>query len=315
MRDTSAETTLCAENAQGWRTQQPRALGRGRHPVLMTRRYYSSRRQPGHITLEELYVKLRNLFLLFRDKNYFKGKAGITKTEFPQAIMFEAAIALTFQPFPITDTKGWMRQDLTEDHVFDTLEFLYDHVSRPGEIVPMTTETGFNYYDHDGYDDDIGRAEFRQMANSFLSDYRSGYELTEDGIILALGADGLRHILDADIPPYDELNVDSKVRNAITKWRNRHLSFEAKKEAIRELADVFEWLKKTKGLSAVLDGKDESAIFDLANNFAIRHHNPKQETNYDPAIWYAWMFHFYLATYHAAIRLLIKREKGNQSAT
>jgi hypothetical protein len=255
-------------------------------------------------------VKLRNLFLLFRDKNYFKGKAGITQTEFPEAIMYKAAIALTFQPFPITDTKGWMRQDLTEDHVFDTLEFLYDHVSRPGDIVPMTTETGFNYYDHDGYDDSIGRAEFRQIANSFLSDYKSGYELTEDGIILALGADGLRQILDADIPHYDEANVDSKVRNAITKWRNRHLSFEAKKEAIRELADVFEWLKKTKGLSAVLDSKDESAIFDLANNFAIRHHNPKQKTNYDPAIWYSWMFHFYLATYHAAVRLLIKYEKG-----
>jgi len=272
----------------------------------MTRRYYSSRKQPGHITLEELYVKLRSLYLLFRDKNYFKGKAGITSTDFPDAVMHEAAIALTFQPFPFK----WRVEDLTEDHVFDTLEFLYDHVSRPGEWVSMTSETGFNYYDYEDYDDNAGRAEFRQTANSFLADYKAGYELSEDGTVLALGTDGLRQILDADIPSYDEINVDSKVRNAIAKWRNRHLSFEEKKEAIRELADVFEWLKKTKGLSAVLDGKDESAIFDLANNFAIRHHNPKQKTNYDPAIWYSWMFHFYLATYHAAIRLLIKHEKG-----
>ncbi len=91
------------------------------------------------------------------------------------------------------------------------------------------------------------------------------------------------------------------------KWRNRHLALPEKREAIRELADVFEWLKKTKGLTAVLDGKDEAAIFDLANNFAIRHHNPKQKTNYDPVIWYSWIFHFYLATYHAAIRLLLRK--------
>ena len=86
-----------------------------------------------------------------------------------------------------------------------------------------------------------------------------------------------------------------------------------KREAIRELADVFEWLKKTKGLATVLDGKDESAIFDLANNFGIRHHNPNQKANYDRAIWYSWIFHFYLATYHAAVRLLIKKEQERSS--
>jgi hypothetical protein len=90
------------------------------------------------------------------------------------------------------------------------------------------------------------------------------------------------------------------------------LSLSERKEAIRELADVFEWLKKTRDLGSVLDGKDESAIFDIANNFAIRHHNPKQKANYDRAIWYSWIFHFYLATYHAAIRLLVKKEKDSK---
>jgi hypothetical protein len=75
------------------------------------------------------------------------------------------------------------------------------------------------------------------------------------------------------------------------------------------MADVFEWLKKAKNLAGVLDKKDESVIFDLANNFAVRHHNPNQKINYDRAIWYSWIFHFYLATYHAAVRLLIKHEK------
>jgi hypothetical protein len=276
----------------------------------MTRRYYSSRKNPQSLTLDTLYWKLQNLYLLFRNKGYFKGKAGITETYLPESIKNEAALHLTFQLFPLAK---WSQPDVTEDHVFDAIEFLYDYVARPGEWTSMTDRTGFSYYDYDGYDDEAGRSDFREKANAFLADYKSGYELTEEGIVLALGTDGLQHILDAEIIPYDEVNVDSKVRSAITKWRNRHLSLTEKKEAIRELADVFEWLKKSKNLGAVLDKKDESAIFDLANNFALRHHNPKQKTNYDRVIWYSWIFHFYLATYHASVRLLIKHEMGTKS--
>jgi hypothetical protein len=277
----------------------------------MTRRYYSSRNKPKNITLEELYQKLQVLYLLFRDKDFFKGKAGITKENLSDAVMHEAVLDLGFQPFPITK---WSPENITEDRIFDALEFLYDHVSKPGEWVGMTNETGWNYYDYSSYDDETGQEEFRNRSNAFLADYKTGFELTEEGIILARGTDGLQHILDAEIIPYDEENVDSKVRNAITKWRNRHLSLSEKKEAIRELADVFEWLKKTKELGTVLDGKDESALFDLANNFSIRHHNPNQKINYDRAIWYSWIFHFYLATYHAAIRLLIKKEKNRPTS-
>lgn len=269
----------------------------------MARRYYSSRTKPGRLTLQDLHWKIQNLYLFFRDKDFFKQKAGITSYSLPAGIKHKAALVLTFQPFPIDE---WPKEELTEDHVFDVLEFLYDHVSQPGELTRMTSETGFNYDDYDSYDDEAGKEEFRNTANMFLADYRKGFELTKDGTILALGGDGLQYILDAEIVPYDEKNVDSKVRNAIVKWRNRHLSQAGKKEAIRELADVFEWLKKTKKLDTVLDRKDESAIFDIANKFAIRHHNPDQKSSYDFSIWYSWMFHFYLATYHAAVRSLIK---------
>jgi hypothetical protein len=275
----------------------------------MTRRYYSSRNNPRSLTLEELYWKLQNLYLMFFNKDYFKGKAGIYIHNPPHAIKHEAALALNFELFPIAE---WPQDAITEDHIFDAIEFLYDHVSKPGELVGMTTESGYNYEDYGSYDDQAGQEEFRNKANIFLADYKTGFELTKDGIILARGTDGLQHILDAEIIPYDEANVDSKVRNAIAKWRNRHLSLSEKKEAIRELADVFEWLKKTKGLDSVLDGKDESAIFDIANNFGIRHHDPKQKTNYDLSIWYSWIFHFYLATYHAAIRLLLKKGKNTK---
>lgn len=292
--------------SRNWRIAHTTVKLKGDRNHPMTRRYYATRKQPGNLTLDDLYMKFQNLYLLFRERDYFKEKAGITDRDLPDAMRYEAAIVLTFQPFPITK---WSADEITQDHVFETLEFLHDHVSKPHDWGPMTNESGFNYSDYRDYDEEVGREEFRTRANVFLPDYGPGYELAKDGTVVALGTDGLQFILKADIEPYDELNVDCKVRNAISKWRNRHASLDDKKEAIRELADVFEWLKKTKGLSTVMDSKDESAIFDLANNFAIRHHNPKQKSNYDRAIWFSWIFHFYLATYHAAIRLLIKRDK------
>ena len=79
------------------------------------------------------------------------------------------------------------------------------------------------------------------------------------------------------------------------------------------LADVFEYLKKAHGLQSVLDKQDDSDLFQIVNAFAIRHHNPTQKSKYDKGIWYSWMFHFYLATYHANVRLIIKRKSDSLS--
>src|SRR5258708_39202639 len=131
----------------------------------MARRYYSSRNQPASLSLEELYWKLQHLYLLFREGDHFKSKAGITGAVLPKKIQLAAARALDFQPFPITK---WTGDDITEDHIFDVLEFLCDYVSKPGEWGLVTNNTGYNYNDYEDYDDEAGRAEFRDSANAFL---------------------------------------------------------------------------------------------------------------------------------------------------
>jgi hypothetical protein len=68
-------------------------------------------------------------------------------------------------------------------------------------------------------------------------------------------------------------------------------------------------------LQSALSKKDSSDLFNIVNNFEIRHHNPDQKTQYDKGIWYAWMFHFYLASYHATVRLILKARSAKQSAT
>lgn len=142
-----------------------------------------------------------------------------------------------------------------------------------------------------------------------LADFGDRFELGEDGQIRANVTGGLEHIIGAQIVPFDEVNVDSQVRSAIAKWRKRHPTLQDKQEAIRLNADVFEWRKKAKHLEKALANKDESDLFNIANNFAIRHRHPAQKRNYDQSIWCNWIFDFYLATYHAAVRLLLKQQK------
>jgi hypothetical protein len=153
-------------------------------------------------------------------------------------------MCLSFEMFPVTK---WATHEITEDHVFETLEFLYDHVAQPGELVDMASDTGYRYTDYDEYDQKAGREEFRRNANAFLADYKSGFELTKEGHVLALASDGLQHILNAEILPYDEVNVDSKVRRAIIKWRNRHLSPEEKKSRNSRPCGRFRVAQKEEG--------------------------------------------------------------------
>lgn len=270
------------------------------------KRYFSSRKRRVTISPKDGHWRLRNLFELYRDRDYFKQRLGASRNIASDELQWAAVIRLGFPVFPLDH---WAETDITEDHIFDVLEFLFDNVSKPGrketQMVSFLESREF----YASYDEAAGKEEFRSDANAILADLGDGFELDSDGRIRSKGSGGLEHILGAQIVPFDEANVDNKVRKAIELWRNRHATLDDKKEAIRLLADVFEWLKDTQQLQRALVRKDESDLFNIANNFSIRHHEQAQKTNYDQGIWYNWMFHFYLATYHASVRLLIKQEQ------
>lgn len=202
--------------------------------------------------------------------------------------------------FPI-----WRRQnDLCEDEIFDLIEFLFDHASEP---------VGSGRY-HDWHDCGYhcshfkkGNApeEFRGAVNEFLKDFGEGFELSKAGEILVLPDRALEPLLHAPVPAGDPANVTKRVDAAVLKFRRWNATEEERRDAIRDLADVLEFLRPQ--LKGVLDYRDERDIFNIANNFGIRHHNPQQKTNYDKAVWFSWIFYFYLATIHAALRLIQKK--------
>ena len=116
----------------------------------------------------------------------------------------------------------------------------------------------------------------------------------------------MESLLQEQLPEYDPENVEVRVKGAIQKFRNRHSSPDDRRDAIRDLADVLEFLRPK--LKTVMT-QQEKDLFNIANNYDIRHHNEKQKKDYDKPIWYSWMFYFYLSTIHTAVRLIKKQEE------
>ena len=157
---------------------------------------------------------------------------------------------------------------------------------------------------YESFNDDEGKKHFRESLNPILKGYSNGFEISNDGEILMLPDHGLSNLYNADIPSTDDANVKSRIENAVVKFRRHKSTQDDRKEAIRELADVLEFLRPE--VKRHLNKKDENDIFTIANNFGIRHHNTEQKVDYDKAIWYSWIFYFYLATIHSLLRIIKK---------
>lgn len=191
----------------------------------------------------------------------------------------------------------------SEDDLFDVIEFLHDHSSKPLEgYYHQFSNCGYHYQT---FNQEAGRAHFRNKVGPLLEEYGDGYELSSQGEILERAPVGIAPLLSADIPTTDK-EISERVTSAIAKFRRYRSSIQDRRDSIRDLAGVLEYLRPS--LRKVLKKGDESDLFNIVNNFGIRHHNQQQKTEYDQAIWLSWMFYCYLATIHAVLHM-IKRSQ------
>lgn len=194
-------------------------------------------------------------------------------------------------------------ENYSEDDLFDVLEFLYDYCSK-GIVGYQHHGCGYHYRE---FNDKEGQQYLREQFNPILKDYSYGFELSTEGEILQLADYGLSYLFDADIPTADTENIINKINDAVLKFRRYKSTINDRQDSIRELVDVLEYLRpKAKDL---LETKDEKDLFNIANNYGIRHHNEQQKNKYDVTIWHSWMFYHYLATIHALLRLIKKSGK------
>lgn len=139
--------------------------------------------------LYQLYKQLQSLFLYYQKKDFFKDKLDITSIEIPEEANHKAMFEIKFMPFPIYK---WDRHDITEVNIFDAIEFLFHHVSKPYELGWFISDSGYNYQDYVGYDNFMGKVEFRSSVNIVIRDYGEGFELSEHGEVLIIGKKWIR---------------------------------------------------------------------------------------------------------------------------
>lgn len=191
--------------------------------------------------------------------------------------------------------------EYTEDDLFDVIEFLYDNVSMP---------CGYHRCEfcgllhHDQFIEEAGRQIYKRAINDLICVFNDGYELSTDGEVLTIPDLELKSLLEDPIPIYDKRNVNERIDIARRRFLSRHSTLDDKHAAVRHLVDVLEFLKPR--LKEVLNTKDESDLFNIANNFGIRHHNAQQRTDFDREVWIPWLFTFYYSTIHAVLRRLKK---------
>lgn len=276
------------------------------------RQYYSMRTGKNEyaagIDLSILLKLFQDMYKYFSDGDYFQEAFGFDCVDaglIPGTLGYDIEAQMLrklrkVELWPIFDKcLGY-----SEDDLFDVIEFLSDYVSKPTEgQYHSYNDCGWHY---DEFDKEVGQNELQSEINMILRDYGDGYELSNDGEILLKGKMGLDLLYKAAVPTDDPENIESRVQAAVVKFRKHSSTMDDRRDAIRDLADVLEFLRPR--LKNVLTKKDENDLFNIANNFGIRHHNEKQQTNYDKAIWYSWMFYYYLATIHACLRLIEKHE-------
>ena len=278
---------------------------------MIKRNYYSVRAgkldSDGKIDFEMLKKLFWSNYNILDKAGYFQKYFGFDCSEGFQrgeiSEQFDDYVFLNIRKenlFPI-ETK---LKDYSEDDFFDVLEFLYDHCSKGQGGYYHDDDSwggGCHRFHSESYDDLEGQKHFREIINNILVDYKDGFEISENGEILILSDNGLANLFEADIPTNDADNISNKMNAAILKFRKAKSTLDDRKEAIRELADVLEFVRHE--IKKHLDKKDENDIFSIANNFGIRHHNAAQKTNYNKAIWYSWIFYYYLATLHTVLRI------------
>lgn len=194
-----------------------------------------------------------------------------------------------------------------EDELFDLIEYFHRHVSKGVDQVGLALHSysscGWHYKD---FDPAPAQALFRQRVNRALMNYRGGFRINESGQVEHTADEGLDQLIDAALPTKDP-DIAQRVAGAVALYRNRGRTEEGLRLAVRELFDVLEKLRPE--LKEEMLKGDEGALFNIANNFTIRHLNEKQKGNYDSAIWHQWMFYVNLSTIHVITRLMNRKTR------
>ncbi|MET4577414.1 hypothetical protein [Ottowia thiooxydans] len=196
----------------------------------------------------------------------------------------------------------------SEDDLFDMIEFLFDHVSKPlSGNMHTFNQCGMHW---EAFDRGAGQSEFRKRVNELLALYENRFELSTDGLILRQAPGGFEQLFAAAVPTDDKL-ITARIKAAVNEYRRHGASLDVRRHAVSDLAGVLEALRPK--MTNAITSNDEKDLFNIANNFMIRHHNDKQKTDYEASLWLSWIFYVYLSTIHLILRRVELKEQTHSA--
>jgi len=283
----------------------------------MNRRYYSQRagvnpNQEG-LPLSDVIDLFTRVYAQLKEDGYFTEALGYHCVDAGHVdgsikdMDLEILLAVRKkQLWPI----GAMASFYSEDDLFDVIEFLHGYVSKPVDgYFHSLNSCGMHWT---SFNQAAGQGEYRERINKVLSHYAKRFELSPSGEVLSEAEPGFERIFEAVVPTSDP-KVGSRVDAAVLQFRRHGSTVDDRRQAVRDLADVFEYLRPQ--VQTLLTANDEKDLFNIANNFGIRHHNEKQKTSYDAQLWLSWMFYFYLSTVHVLLRKIEHAGKNARGMT
>jgi len=190
-----------------------------------------------------------------------------------------------------------------QDMLFDFIEALHAVVSTPNFDEKKFRHTSFSKLK--------GQELLRNAINDDLALCTTPLKLLSNGQIVTLDDGALSELAEQalDVTATGEVKqatVDT-LHQSIGMYLKRGGTVSDKKTAIVELAGSLESLRPQ--VKMHLLSKDEGALFTIANEFAIRHQDAKQKSDYDKDIWYDYMFQVNLAAVLTVIRIIQKQSK------
>jgi len=201
-----------------------------------------------------------------------------------------------------------------EDTFFGLVEVFHDLAVRPRER-NLHSYNGCGWH-YSGFGTDTGRARYRWRVNRLLASAGVGLRLAEDGEdtgrLVRTVDDARTDLVERALAAPSETGGD-RVQHAIARFRQRGATAEDKRMAVIALFGVLEQRSVLLKATEQITSKDESDLFNIANNFALRHHDVQQKRDYDP-IFLDWMFWWYLAAIEVTNQVLA-RDRATTPAT
>jgi hypothetical protein len=226
---------------------------------------------------------------------------GDTDTSIDPSFVLAERIGIT-DLWPLQASRERWDPATDRDLFYDLVEALHDLVARPRS---RSYHSYWRHWHYGEFSTPSGQTLYRWRVNRILAIAGMDVQLADSGEdvgrLVRVFDDGRDELVERFAGV--ESDQDAR-RHAVALFRSRTSDREAKRSAVVALGRLLE--ERRALLKTHLLRRDEAALFQIANEFDLRHNKADQRGDYDDA-YLDWIFWWYLTTVELTDRLLAQQ--------